>query len=106
MRDFAMKRLIPLWIGFAAFLAIIVIALTAETSLAAGNNTLAVVLLVLAIPANIACFTLVRAMLGAYGFGWFRLAALLVVPFIPFGFLAVVTWKNIAATSARHEVDD
>jgi len=89
MHDFAIKRLISLWIGFAAYVAMFAIALTAKP-----GNPAAVVLLALAIPAGLAYFTLVRATLGAYGFSWLRLAVLLLVPFLPFAFLAVVTWRK------------
>lgn len=100
MRDFAMKRLIPLWIGFAAYVAMFAIVLTAEASLSGGSNALAVVLLALGVAASVAHFTLIRAMLAAYGFSWLRLVVLLLVPVIPFAFLAVVTWKKVDAT--RH----
>jgi hypothetical protein len=96
MRDFAMKRLIPLWIGFAAYVAMFAIVLTAEASLSRGN-ALAVVLLALGVAASVAHFTLIRAMLAAYGFSWLRLVVLLLVPVIPFAFLAVVTWKKVDA---------
>jgi len=99
MRDFAVKRLIALWIGCAAYVAIFAILLTAATSLS-GRSPVASVLLALAVPAYLAHFTLIRAMLGAYGFSWLRLAALLLVPVIPFTFLAVVTWKKVEAN--RH----
>ena len=101
MHDFATKRLIPLWIGFASYIALFAIALTAEASLR-GSSLVAIVILALGIPACIAHFTLARAMLVAYGFSWLRLAVLLIVPLIPFTFLAVATWKKVVAT--RHSV--
>ena len=98
MQNVATKRLILLWAGFAAYLAIFAIALTVEPSTSDYGRRAGLAVLALGIPASLAYFTLIRATLQAYGFSWLRLAVLLFVPIAPFVFLAIATWKKFEAT--------
>lgn len=101
MPNFPIRSLIPLWIGFASFVAVVVITFTAEPSVSGRTSPTAIVLLALVVPTYVAYFTLVRAILRAYGFSWLRLAVLVLVPVIPFAFLVIATWKIVEVNRHR-----